>query len=330
MARRVLIVAHPGVLGMELLGARDIFEMVNTFLGRQGAGPAYKVEIATLDGAPARLWGGLELGPVRRLAGWRAPLDTLVVVGGLLAVEASEDPALTAAVRRAAGRARRVVGLCTGAFLLAAAGLLDGRRATTHWLYGDELAARHPEVGLDTGPIFVRDGDTWTSAGVTAAFDLLLALVEADEGADVARFVARALVVFLRRTGSQAQFSLQLETQVADRHPLREVQQFIADHPDADLSLPALAERVSMSTRHFARVFRARTGVSPGRYVERIRLETARRRLEESEQPVDAVAAACGFGNDQAMRRAFGSALGVSPAEYRRRFGSVATLQLVG
>lgn len=330
MARRIVIVAHPGVLGMELLGARDIFEMANTVLGRQGAGPAYKVEIATLDGAPARLWGGLELGPVRRLAGWRAPLDTLVVVGGLLAVEASEDPALAAAVRRAAGRARRVVGLCTGAFLLAAAGLLDGRRATTHWLYGDQLAARHPEVGLDTGPIFVRDGDTWTSAGVTAAFDLLLALVEADEGADVARFVARALVVFLRRTGSQAQFSLQLETQVADRHPLREVQQFIADHPDADLSLPALAERVSMSTRHFARVFRARTGVSPGRYVERIRLETARRRLEESEQPVDAVAAACGFGNDQAMRRAFASALGVSPAEYRRRFGSVATLQLVG
>jgi transcriptional regulator GlxA family with amidase domain len=329
VARHIVIVAHPGVLGMELLGARDIFEMVNTLLGWRGRAPAYRVEIATLDGSPARLWGGLELGPTRRLAGWRAPLDTLVVAGGTHAVEASEDPALAAAVRRAAGRARRVVGLCTGAFLLAAAGLLEGRRATTHWLYGDELAARHPAVTVDTGPIFVRDGDRWTSAGVTAAFDLLLALVEADEGAEVARFVARALVVFLRRTGSQAQFSVQLETQMADRHPLREVQQFVADHPDADLSLAALAERVNMSPRHFARVFRATTGVSPGRYVDHVRLETARRRLEESEQPVDAVAAACGYGNDQAMRRAFTGALGVSPAEYRRRFG-VATLELVG
>lgn len=327
--RRILIVAHPGVLGMELLGARDIFELVNTLLGWQGRGPAYRVEIATLDGSPARLWGGLELGPTRRLAGWRAPLDTLVVAGGEHALAASEDRALVAAVRRAAGHAERVVGLCTGAFLLAAAGVLDGRRATTHWMYGDELAARHPGVTVDTGPIYVRDGDTWTSAGVTAAFDLLLALVEADEGVDVARFIARTLVVFLRRTGSQAQFSVQLETQMADRHPLREVQQFIADHPDADLSLAALAERVSMSARHFARVFRTRTGTSPGRYVERVRLETARRRLEESEQPVDAVAAACGYGNDQAMRRAFTNALGVSPAEYRRRFG-VAALELVG
>ena len=198
-------------------------------------------------------------------------------------------------------------------------------------MFGDELAARHPAVTVDTGPIFIHDGDTWTSAGITAGFDLLLALVEADEGAEAARVVARTLVVFLRRTGSQAQFSAQLEAQLADRHPFRELQQFIADHPDADLALSTLAARMHMSPRHFARVFRAETGVSPGRYVDRARLETARRRLEESEQPVEAVAAASGFGNYQAMRRAFVGALGVSPAEYRRRFGAPggAVLELV-
>lgn len=322
MTRRVLIVAHPEALGLELLGARDILEMANEWAAEQGRPPVYRIELATLDGSPVQLLHGLQVGPVRALAGWRAALDMLVVVGGPAAVAASEDRALVAGVSRAARRSERVVGLCTGAFILAAAGLLDGVRCTTHWAFGDELAARHDRARVDTGPIFVRDGRVWTSAGVTSAFDMLLAILEVDAGSEAARRAARLLVLFLRRTGNQAQFSAQLQAQMADRRPLRELQQHIADHPDADLSLRALAERVHMSPRHFARVFRRETGVSPGRYVERLRLETARRRLEESEDPTETVAAVSGFGNYQAMRRAFVASLGITPAEYRRRFGS--------
>jgi transcriptional regulator GlxA family with amidase domain len=211
--------------------------------------------------------------------------------------------------------------LCTGAFILAAAGLLEGRRATTHWLFGDLLAQRHPGVSVDTDPVFTDSDGVWTSAGVTASFDLLLSFVEEDLGADVARDVARVFVVFLRRTGNQAQYSAQLQTQVADRRPLRELQQYIADHPDADLSLAALARRLNMSPRHLGRVFCQQVGMSPGRYVERIRLETARRRLEESDQTVEAVALSAGFGSTETMRRVFVSNLAVSPADYRRRFG---------
>jgi transcriptional regulator GlxA family with amidase domain len=177
------------------------------------------------------------------------------VVGGPEALTAAADPALVAALREAAGRAKRVVSLCTGAFLLAAAGLLDGRRATTHWLFGDELAAQHPAVHVDTDPIFVRDGDIWTSAGITAGLDLLLAVVEEDEGSDAARWIARMLVVYLRRTGNQAQFSTQLSGRLADKHPVRELQQFIVEHPEADLSMTALAARMNLSPRQFARTF---------------------------------------------------------------------------
>ena len=174
---------------------------------------------------------------------------------------------------------------------------------------------------MDTDPVFTGSDGVWTSAGVTASFDLILAFVEEDLGAEVARDVARILVVFLRRTGNQAQYSAQLQTQVADRRPLRELQQYIADHPDADLSLATLARRLHMSPRHLGRVFCQQVGMSPGRYVERIRLETARRRLEESDQSVEAVALAAGFGSTETMRRVFVSNLAVSPTDYRRRFG---------
>jgi len=184
------------------------------------------------------------------------------------------------------------------------------------------LAQRHPGVDVDTDPVFTASADgLWTTAGVTASYDLLLSFVEEDLGAGTARDVARVLVVFLRRTGNQAQFSAQLQAQVADRRPLRELQQYIADHPDADLSLAALARRLHMSPRHLGRVFCQQVGMSPGRYVERIRLETARRRLEESDQSVEAVAQAAGFGSAETMRRVFVSNLAVSPTDYRRRFG---------
>ena len=321
MIREVVVVGHPGVLGMELTGACDILNLANAVLAEAGRPPAYRVTLASMGEGPLVLDGGLELAGTADLAGLRRPIDTLLVVGGRCAHEAAEDDAFVRLVARTAARSRRVGALCTGAFILAAAGLLEGRRATTHWLFGDLLAQRHPGVAVDTDPVFTDSDGVWTSAGVTASFDLLLSFVEDDLGADVARDVARVLVVFLRRTGNQAQYSAQLRTQVADRQPVRELQQYIADHPDADLSLAALADRLHMSPRHLGRVFCQQIGMSPGRYVERMRLEVARRRLEESDQSVEAVALAAGFGSTETMRRVFVTNLAVSPADYRRRFG---------
>jgi transcriptional regulator GlxA family with amidase domain len=212
--------------------------------------------------------------------------------------------------------------VCSGAFLLAEAGLLDGRRATTHWSVCHTLADRYPAVTVEAEPIYVRDGDVWTSAGVTAGMDLALALVEEDHGRDVALEIARRFVLFLRRPGTQAQFSAQLAAQWAERDVLREIQSHVAEHPDDDLSVEALAARAGMSVRNFARSFRAEVGTTPARYVEGVRIEAARRRLEESDEGVESVAASCGFGTAETMRRSFIRALRVPPAEYRRRFSA--------
>lgn len=319
--RDIVIVGHEGVLGLEVLGVLDVFEFLDAWLLDHGQPPEYRLHMTTPDGGPVSLWGGLSVSASSRLSDYAGPIDTLLVLGGPKAREASEDERLTSQVREAADRASRIVSLCTGAFILASAGLLDGRRATTHWDYGRALALRYPDVVVDTSPIYSRDGNTWTSAGVMATFDLLLALVEEDVGGDAARYLARTLVLFLRRTGSQEQFSTQLATQLADRHPIRELQQFIADRPDADLSLSALAERVHMSPRHFRRVFTSEVGMPPGRYVEQARIETARRRLEESALSIEAIATGTGFGSPETFRRVFMQRFGVSPSEYRRRFG---------
>src|SRR5207302_9769105 len=216
--------------------------------------------------------------------------------------------------------ARRTAAVCTGAFLLARAGLLEGRRATTHWSAAAELARRYPEVRVDAEPIFLRDGDVWTSAGVTAGMDLALALVEEDLDRDAALAIARHLVLFLRRPGNQSQFSATLAAQQPDREPLREVQRMVVENISQPHTVEAMAARANMSPRHFARAFRAETGITPARYVERVRLEAARRRLEDGADPVATIAAACGFGTPETMRRSFLRALGVAPAEYRRRF----------
>lgn len=212
--------------------------------------------------------------------------------------------------------------MCTGAFLLAAAGLLDGRRVATHWASCDAFERRYPGVKVLRDPIFVKDGHVYTSAGVTAGMDLALALVEEDFGPHVALQVARQLVLFIRRPGGQAQFSAQLAVQAADRRPLRELQGWIADHLNGDLSVAALADRVAMSPRHFARVFATELGVTPARFVERLRVEAARRRLEESDDRVDSVASSCGFNTAESMRRAFLRTVRVPPGAYRQRFRS--------
>jgi transcriptional regulator GlxA family with amidase domain len=213
-----------------------------------------------------------------------------------------------------------VASVCTGAFVLAKAGLLDGRRATTHWASCGDLAARYPAIQVERDPIFVRDGNVSTSAGVTAGMDLALALVEEDLGRRVALEAARWLVVFLQRPGGQAQFSAQLSAQAAGRAPLRELQSWIPDHLDEDLSVPALARRACMSDRNFARAFRRETGRTPGAYVEAARVERARIALETGDLPVETIAAQAGFGTVETMRRAFRRQVGVSPIEYRTRF----------
>ncbi|MFE0452706.1 GlxA family transcriptional regulator [Streptomyces sp. NPDC058914] len=310
--RTVLVVLFDGVQSLDVTGP------VEVFAGAEGLVPGtYRIGTASLDGAPVRTSSGLTLVPDGTLAGAPGP-HTLLVPGGR--GTRRPDPRLTGWLRENGPRAERLVSVCTGAILLAEAGLLDGRRATTHWAYCDTLARDHPAVEVDADPVYVRDGHVSTSAGVTSGIDLALALVEEDLGREVALTVARHLVVFLRRPGNQAQFSAQLAAQTAQREPLREVQQWITEHPADDLTVEALAARARLSPRHFARAFRAETGTTPGRYVDRVRLEHARRLLEDTGDGVEEISRASGYGTPEAMRRAFIRALGTAPAEYRRRF----------
>jgi transcriptional regulator GlxA family with amidase domain len=304
MTHHVQIVLFEGVQSLDVTGPLEVF----TYAG-------YRVTTASVGGIPVRTSSGLRLTPDLSLA---AAPDTLVVPGG---AGTREPPADVVDWLRARGKlAERIMSVCTGAFLLAAAGLLDGKRATTHWQFCESLRSRHPKVDVEAEPIFVRDGRIATSAGVTTGIDLALALVEDDLGRDVALAIARGLVMFLRRPGGQSQFSAQLSGQVAHREPLRDVQRLIAEHPEGDLSVPALAAAANLSPRQFSRAFTAEIGVPPGRYVDRVRLETARRLLEDTSDGVAEVSRRAGYGTPEAMRRAFLQALGVSPAEYRRRF----------
>jgi transcriptional regulator GlxA family with amidase domain len=311
--RQTVILAYQGVQSLDVTGPLEVFTAAG-----------HPTLVVSPDGAPVRTSSGLQLVPHADLAHAPARIDTLLIAGGAGAEQACADRALCEWIAARAGSARRVASVCTGAFLLAAAGLLDGRRATTHWAAAAELARRYPRVRVDPEPIFVRDGNVWTSAGVTAGMDLALALVEEDHGRDVALTIARHLVLFLRRPGSQSQFSATLAAHTPERAGLREVQRYAVEHLAEDLSVEALAALAHMSPRHFARTFRAEVGLTPARYVERLRLEAARRRLEEGEEPAAAVAAACGFGTAETMRRVFLRALGTGPAEYRRRFHATA------
>ncbi len=318
---RVSMVAFDGANVVDVTGALEVFSTANRVLdGLHRRGPRYAVEVVAASAGPVVMSCGVQLVAERALGRMRGRVDTLMVAGGLGTRSAIDDAALVAAIRRQAERASRVASVCTGAFLLAEAGLLDGRRAVTHWGSCDALARRHPNVRVETDPIFVRDGDVWTSAGVTAGLDLALALVEDDHDRDVALAVARSMVFYLKRPGGQSQFSVQLDAQLAAREPIRDAQSFVHDHPEADLTVPALARRVAMSPRHFARAFAREVGTTPARYVERARVEAARRRLEETDHGLDEVAAACGFGSGEVMRRAFLRVLEVGPSAYRSRF----------
>ena len=279
--RTVLMVLFDEVQSLDVTGPLEVFAGANTWRTRHGDGPVYDIRTASLGGEMVRTSSGLRLAPdedlrefgVPRLPGGRYPPDPdgpdlLIVPGGEGSRRA--DPELAGWLRTHGWRANRLVSVCTGAFLLAEAGLLDGRRVTTHWAYCEALAAKYPAIRVEEDPIFVRDGNIATSAGVTAGIDLALALVEDDLGREAALDIARNLVVFLRRPGNQAQFSAQLAGQLANRAPLRDVQRWIADHPAADLSVETLASQASLSPRQFARAFAAEVGMPPGRYVDRV------------------------------------------------------------
>jgi transcriptional regulator GlxA family with amidase domain len=322
--RRVALVAFPGAQVLDVTGPLEVFSQASRrlFETTKRSEPAYTLEVVARRAGPIATSSGIRLLADRAVGEVRGGLDTLLVAGGAGTVAAMKDELLLAWLRRMARRVRRLGSVCSGTFLLAEAGLLDGRRATTHWQFCRELAQRYPRVAVEEDPIFVRDGNVYTSAGVTAGMDLALALVEEDHGRGLALAVARQLVLFLTRPGGQSQFSAQLSVQAADREPLRAVQLWIADHLDADLSVPVLARRAAMSERNFSRRFTHEIGATPGAFVLRARVEGARRRLEESSEGVDAIAAQCGFGSAEVMRRAFLRTLRVPPSAYRMRFRS--------
>ncbi len=319
--RQIAILLYPGVQSLDFAGPLEVFAGAQRLIegsGRRERG--YEIELLSADGRPLRTSSGLTVTPHASLAAAPEEIDTLIVAGGYGRKQAAADSTVLEWIARTSATARRTASVCTGAFLLAAAGLLDGRRATTHWASAAELADRYPAVEVDPEPIFLRDGPIWTSAGVTAGMDLALALVEEDLDRDAALQIARHLVLFLRRPGNQAQFSATLSAQEPAREPLREVQRHVVEHPAADLSVEALAARACMSPRNFARAFAAETGVTPARYVESVRIEAARGCLEDTAEPIATIAAACGFGTAETMRRTFLRRIGVGPAEYRRRF----------
>ncbi|MCU1455444.1 MAG: AraC family transcriptional regulator [Acidimicrobiales bacterium] len=317
--RRVVVVAFDGFQLLDLAGPVEAFRAAREL----GAQPAYAIEIATPSGRRVRSASAVEItadSSLRRLAQDRSAVDTLLVVGGQGSRVAAADEPFLADIRAVSARARRTTSVCTGAFVLAGAGLLDGYAATTHWASCAALAQRHPAVDVRPDRIYVHDRDRWTSAGVTAGIDLTLALIEADHGAELAHQVAAWLVVFVQRPGGQAQFSAQLRAMPAHSPGVAELQRWLPDHLDADLTVEALAARAAMSPRTFARTFRHETGTTPAAHVEELRIEAARRLLETTDLTVSAVAVAVGLRHAETLHRAFSRRVGTTPDRYRQHF----------
>ena len=332
--RCVVMLSYDGANLIDLGGPLQAFEAANRLLRGEDNGPGarasrelaprggalYELVIASAEGGAVATGPGVEIltRPLRELE--FVEIDTLIAPGGSHRGEAVAPAELVEFVARRASRIRRICSVCTGAFMLAEAGLLDGRRVTTHWNYAERLAAAYPALRVDPDPIFIREGAIWTSAGVTAGMDLSLALIEEDLGHRVAVGVARALVMFMKRPGGQSQYSVPLALQSCDDPLFAELHAWMAAHLDADLRVERLAERVSMSVRNFARLYAARTGNTPARTVEMMRLEAARRALEETDLPTKRIAVAVGYGDEQNLRRVFQRRFGIGPGRYRDRF----------
>jgi transcriptional regulator GlxA family with amidase domain len=314
--RTVALLVYEGAQMLDVTGPAEVFWVADELAGRG----AYRIRIVSADGRDATSASGLRFGVHAALEDLDGPIDTLVVPGTPNWTTVMEQEDLLAALKGGAARSRRVVSVCAGAFLLGAIGLLDGRRATTHWLFLDELAGRFPDAEVERDGIFVGDGAVFTSAGVTTGIDLALAMVEADHGPVLAREVARFLVVFMQRPGGQAQFSVRMKADPTARPDLRELLDRITENPAGDHRLSVLSERAGFSERHLARVFARELGMTPGRYVEQVRVEAARLLLETSDAPLDVIARESGLSSAETLRRCFTREVGVTPHAYRQRF----------
>jgi len=314
--RHIVVLVYPDIMAMDVCGPMEAFAMANALAGRG----LYRLSVTAVTTDPIATSLGFSIVPNSALADLDGPIDTLLVAGGYGHVAALSDPALIGWLREAAPKARRHGSICTGAFPLAASGLLDGKRATTHWALAPSFAQNYPATTLEIDSIFVRDGQTYTSAGITAGIDLALALIEEDHGRTFALRVARSLVVFLKRPGGQSQFSTHLQAQFSAVPALRKAQEWALAHLADDLSAEALAAHVGMSERSFRRLFVDELHETPREYVERIRLDEARRQIEDTDLPAQTVAKRCGFGSVHSLRRAFVRQLGVTPQWYRAQF----------
>ena len=321
--KSIVFLAAPDTQIVDVAGPFQVFvRAAELFVRERPSAPSpYAVKlVSTSSGRMIRTNCGLRLEAHTTYRALRGSIDTLLVAGGSGLEEPAKDQHLMQWLHSKAPQVRRFGSICTGAFLLAAAGLLDGKRVATHWKWAAELAKRYKSAKVEPDPIFIRDGKLCTSAGITAGMDLALALVEEDLGAQLAVQVAREMVLYLRRPGGQSQFSAALALQSSDRCPITELQGWILENLSADLSVDKLAHHCSMSPRNFARVFTAETGLTPYKFIERLRVEAVRRRLEESEDKLDRIAAHCGFGSPDSLRRSFLRVLNVSPSDYRSRF----------
>ncbi|MEU8899349.1 helix-turn-helix domain-containing protein [Nocardia sp. NPDC048505] len=322
---RVVIVVFPDIDLLDVTGPAEVFALAN----REGGDRVrYEVRLASPTGGTVTTSAGVRLLTDVAFDEIEGEIDTLIVPGAVEMTSAGAvaliNDDVVAWLEVIAPRVRRLASVCVGAHLLAAAGLLDGKVATTHWSTADQLATEYPQISVDPDPIFVRSGRVWTGAGISACLDLSLALVAEDHGEELALAVARQLVVYLKRQGGQSQFSVPLSRPATSRRDIDDLRLFIAEHLDGDLSVSALATRMSLSDRHFARVFRQETGTGVAAYVEAARVEAARRLLETTDEPLAAVGAAVGLGSVETLHRAFRKQLGTSPGAYRRRFRTIA------
>lgn len=322
---QVVIVASPGAQILDVVGPFQIFRRAAELFSVQhpSAPPTYRIELVSTSPDLRLVTScGLSIEAHRNFRQLRTEIDTLLVAGGGEIENDETEQDVVRWIGRTARKVRRIGSVCTGAMLLARAGLLDGKNATTHWKWCELLARKYPRAQIDPNPIFVRDGNIYTSAGVTAGMDLALALVEEDHGSQLALAVARELVLYLRRSGGQSQFSTVLSLQFTGRKRLRELGTWVLDNLHKHLGVEQMADHVGMSPRHFARTFAEEMKITPGKFIERIRIESARRRLEESQTSMEQIADECGFSSVNVMRAAFQRAIGVAPGQYRIHFRS--------
>ena len=321
-SRRIVFTAYDGVSLLDLSGPLEAFTVATDFALKEQR-TTYECIALSARGGRVKTANGVELNTKSARSVSGKTIDTLIVLGALRVEDVTRDRALVQWVRKTAPACRRICSVCVGSFLLAAAGILDGRRAATHWMHASLLASRHPKVTVEPDAIYVHDRKVWSSAGSSAGIDLALALIEQDAGHEVAIKVARILVVYLKRAGGQSQYSALLDAQAhSDSDQFNELEQWIAEHLRSDLRVEALADRLHMSPRNFARVYVQTRGRTPAKAIEAIRLDTARRRLEETTDRIETIAEGCGFSGEEQMRLAFVRSLGISPREYRKRFAS--------